>query len=99
MKKKEILFGLMIAIFLAAILSLFASPWPDGLEKVAEDKGFLDKGEVEPVFPSPVPDYTWPHFKSEKLATSLAGIFGTLLVFGVGYGLAALIRHRRRQIQ
>lgn len=99
MKKKEILFGLMVAIFLAAILSLFACPWPDGLEKVAKDKGFLDKGEIEPAFPSPVPDYAWPGLKSEKLATSFAGIFGTLLVFGVGYGLAAFIRHRRHQIQ
>ncbi len=97
MNKKEILFGLMVAIFLAMVLSPFASPWPDGLEKVAEDKGFLEKGEVEPIFSSPIPDYAWPYFKSEKLATSFAGVAGTLLVFGMGYGLAALIR--RRQIQ
>ena len=97
MDRKEILFGLMVAVFLAMVLSPFASPWPDGLEKIAEDKGFLEKGEVAPVFSSPIPDYVWPHFKSEKLATSFAGVGGTLLLFGVGYGLAALIR--RRQIQ
>jgi len=94
MSKKEILFGLIAAIFLAVVLSPFASPWPDGLEKVAEDKGFLEKGEVEPAMPSPIPDYTWPGLKSEKLATSAAGIFGTLLVFGLGYGLAALVKHK-----
>ncbi|MBU2541653.1 MAG: PDGLE domain-containing protein [Candidatus Omnitrophica bacterium] len=94
MDKKEILFGLMMAIFFAVALSPFASSWPDGLEKVAEDKGFLEKGEVEPVFSSPIPDYVWPHLKSEKLATSTAGIAGTLLVFGIGYGLAALIKCR-----
>ncbi|MFH1594319.1 MAG: PDGLE domain-containing protein [Candidatus Omnitrophota bacterium] len=97
MDKKEIIFGLMIAIFLAVVFSPFASPWPDGLEKVAEDKGFLEKGEIEPVFLSPIPDYAWPHVKSERLATSIAGIAGTLLVFGMGYGLATLIRQRQIQ--
>ncbi|MBL7197391.1 MAG: PDGLE domain-containing protein [Candidatus Omnitrophica bacterium] len=92
MDKKEIIFGLMAAIFLAMVFSPFASPWPDGLEKVAEDKGFLEKGEIDPVLPSPIPDYAWPALKSEKLATSVAGAAGTLLVFGMGYGLAALIR-------
>ena len=95
MNKKEIFFALMVAIFLAVVFSPFASPWPDGLEKVAQDKGFLEKGEVEPVFSSPIPDYSWPNFKNERLATSAAGVAGTLLVFGMGYGLAALIRKRQ----
>ena len=97
MSRKEIFFGLMASVFLAMVLSPFASPWPDGLEKIAEDKGFMEKGDIKPVFSSPIPDYSWPHFKSEKLATSCAGAAGTLLVFGIGCGLAALIR--RRQIQ
>ena len=94
MNKKEILFGLLVAAFLAVVLSPFASPWLDGLEKVAEDKGFLEKGEVEPVISAPIPDYAWPGLKSEKLATSAAGILGTLIVFGMGYGLAALMRRK-----
>ena len=94
MNKKEILLGLLVAIFLALIFSPFASPWPDGLEKVAEDKGFLEKGEIEPVLSSPIPDYTWPGLENEKLATSAAGVFGTLIVFGLGYGLAALVRQK-----
>ena len=94
MSKKEVLFTLMVAIFLAVALSPFASPWPDGLEKVAEDKGFLEKASEEAIFISPIPDYTWPGFKNEKMATGIAGIFGTLIVFGVGYGLASLIRQR-----
>jgi len=95
MSKKEILFGLVLAILLAALLSPFASPWPDGLEKVAEIKGFLEKGEVAPVITSPIPDYVWPHIKSERLATAVAGIVGTLIVFGFAYALAALLRQRR----
>jgi len=95
MDKKAIFFGLIVAIFLAIAISPFASPWPDGLEKVAQDKGFLKKGEVEPPLRSPIPNYTWPRIKNEKLATSIAGVVGTLIVYGVGYGLAALIRHHK----
>ena len=95
MGKYEVLFGLSAALFLVLVLSPFASQWPDGLEKVAEDKGFLEKGEVEPVLPSPIPDYVWPGVKSERLATSAAGVVGTLIVFGIGYGTAALIRRRQ----
>ena len=94
MSKKEILFGLITAIFLAVILSPLASPWPDGLEKVAEDKGFLEKGEVEPIIPSPIPDYAWPGLKNERAATRAAGIFGTLIVFVLGFGLAALVKRK-----
>jgi cobalt/nickel transport protein len=95
MDKKVIFWGLIVAIFLAIAISPFASPWPDGLEKVAEDKGFLKKGEVEPPLRSPIPDYTWPGIKNEKLATAIAGVVGTLIVFGAGYGLAALINRRK----
>ncbi|MBU3933456.1 MAG: PDGLE domain-containing protein [Candidatus Omnitrophica bacterium] len=94
MNKKEILFGLAAAIILAVVLSPFASPWPDGLEKVAEDKGFLAKGEVEPAVSAPIPDYAWPGLKSEEAATRAAGASGTLIVFGVGCAVAALIRRK-----
>jgi len=43
---------------------------------------------------SPVPDYTWPGVKNEKLATSAGGILGTFIVFGAGYGVAALLKRK-----
>lgn len=94
MRRIEIFFGLIVALALAVVVSPFASPWLDGLEKVAQDKGFLEKGEVDPVISAPIPDYAWPELESEKLATQTAGAFGTLLVFGLGYGLAALIKRK-----
>jgi cobalt/nickel transport protein len=97
MNRKEITIGLIIALVLAGAISLFASSFPDGLEKVAEKLGFLEKGEGKPTIASPVPDYTFPGLKNERLATSIAGIIGTLAVFGFGYGLAALIKYRRNQ--
>lgn len=92
MNKREIMLGLLAATFLAVLISPFASPWPDGLERVAEDKGFLEKGEVAPAVESPMPDYSWPGLKSEKLATSAAGITGTLVVFGLTFAAASLLK-------
>jgi cobalt/nickel transport protein len=81
--------GLILAIALATLLSPFASPWPDGLEKVAEKLGFIDQAEAaKPLVPAPVPDYAVPGVRRQALATALAGLIGTLLVFGSGYLLA-----------
>lgn len=95
MNKKEILSGLAAAVLIALLLSPLASSWPDGLERVAEDKGFLEKGEGNPIFISPLPDYTWPGIKDEKLATSAAGAIGTLLMFAVGCGIAIILKKRK----
>jgi len=94
MKKKDILIGLIISLFLAGFISWFASSSPDGLERVAEDKGFLEKGDVRQAVDSPIPDYAWPRIKNERLATSLAGIAGTLIVFGVGLGFAVFLKKK-----
>jgi cobalt/nickel transport protein len=94
MKRRDVIIGVVIALFLAGIISMFASPWPDGLEKVAENHGFLEKGEVQPPIKSPVPDYEFPGLHNKKLATSIAGIAGTLLVFGLGYGIAFILKRR-----
>lgn len=79
--------ALILALFLA-ILSPLASSSPDGLEKVAEDKGFMDAA-LEATFEI-IPDYVMPGIASEAVATILAGIIGTLILFGIGYGLAKL---------
>ncbi|MFH1791146.1 MAG: PDGLE domain-containing protein [Candidatus Omnitrophota bacterium] len=92
MKAGEIVIGLFIAFIIAVLVSPFASPWPDGLEKVAEDKGYIEKSEVVPVVAAPVPDYAWPGVRNERLATSLAGVAGTLIVFAAGMGIAFVIR-------
>lgn len=82
------------AIIVAACLSPFASSFPDGLEKVAEDKGFLDKGEGKEIISSPIPDYALPGVHNEGLATSTAGVLGTVLTFGAAYGLGKLVRKK-----
>lgn len=92
MNKKEILIGLFIALIFGGVFSLFASSWPDGLESVAEHKGFLALSESDPLMRAPVADYAWPGIKSEKMATATAGVFGVLVVFGAGYIVAFVLR-------
>ena len=83
--KVAILGGLLIALALAIFLSPFASSSPDGLEKVAENKGFIETAEGKEILHSPIPDYLFPGIRSERLATSVAGLVGTLLTLGVIY--------------
>jgi len=95
MGKKDMLVGLAAALLIALLVSPFASPWPDGLERIAKDQGFLEKGEGPPVLAAPVPDYAFPGFQNKEWATSIAGLIGTLAMFGIGYGVAALIKRRK----
>jgi cobalt/nickel transport system permease protein len=85
-------FGLGIAILLA-VLSPLASAHPDGLEWVAEQKGFLEAARG-PLY-NLIPDYVFPGVSNQVLATILAGIVGTLIVFGVALGVAYLRRNRK----
>ena len=92
-----VILALAVAVGLATAVSPFASTSPDGLEKVAEKKGFLDEGRLAGVQEdSPIPDYAFPGVDNTRLATGLAGFVGTLAVFALGYGLAFAIRRRER---
>lgn len=72
-----IAFGLALA--LALFFSPYACPFLDGLERVAEDHGFLSIAEGKEMFCAPIPDYVFPGIKSEGVATSLAGFVGTII--------------------
>ena len=75
--------GCSVSVLLAAFVSPFASKAPDGLEKVAKDKGFAEKGEGRAAWRFPLmPDYAVAGVRSESVGTALAGLAGTLLVFG-----------------
>lgn len=80
--------GLAIAGGLA-LLSPFASSAPDGLERVAEDQGFLERAQ-EPSYQL-LPDYSIPGLDG-PLTTVLSGIVGLLIVFALVYGVTLLLR-------
>ncbi len=84
--------GLAIALAVA-FASPLADPNPDGLERVAEDKAFMDKAEDPPY--ELLPDYTVPFIEHEALTTIAAGVIGVLVVTGIGFGVPRLARPTR----
>jgi cobalt/nickel transport protein len=97
MKNRGLLIFLGLALVVILVLAVFVSPWasssPDGLEKKAEEKGFLDKAEeTEPVWTrSPVPDYAVPGVENDRVATGLSGLVGVFITLAAALviGLAA----------
>lgn len=85
--------GLGISLLLALFLSPFASSSPDGLEKVAESKGFAEKGEGWKLWKyAPFSDYAIPWIKNEKVSTALSGLIGTLAIFLIAFGIGKIIK-------
>ncbi|KPL05939.1 hypothetical protein AMJ86_10310 [bacterium SM23_57] len=66
---------------LVVLLAPLASGDPDGLERVAEDIGFLDAGMSAPY--EILPDYSIPFIGETGFSTVLAGIVGALVVLGI----------------
>ena len=71
--------GVIISL-IVVLLSPFASANPDGLERVAEDLGFLNAGQSAPY--EILPDYTVPFLGNTPISTIAAGVIG-LIVVGV----------------
>ena len=89
--------GVVLSVALATFASPLASSSPDGLERVAEDYGFISAASEEKVVwtQSLFPDYQMPSVESEALSTGLAGLVGTLMVFGFAAAPARLFRRTR----
>ena len=96
---RSILAGLAIAVGIAVFLGPFASDAPDGLEYVGNRMGFLREEVSPPPIPSPMADYqvNLPGMSYARAATALAGLVGTLVVFGLGWGMARLLPRRDQE--
>ncbi|GAP20258.1 energy-coupling factor ABC transporter permease [Leptolinea tardivitalis] len=92
---KGILIGGGIIAVVLAILSPLASSHPDGLEWVAEQKGFLEMARA--AFYNIMPDYAFPGISDPNISTIVAGILGAVIVFGVAFGIARLEKHSATQ--
>jgi hypothetical protein len=86
--------GLAVAAIIVIVLAPLASPDPDGLEYVAEQRGFL--GAAQDAVYSILPDYTIPGLGDPALSTIVSGLVGIAIVFFVMVALGRLLRRRRR---
>lgn len=81
--------GLIIAL-VVVLFSPLASANPDGLERVAEDIGFIEQGVDAPY--EVLPDYTIPLLGETAFSTIIAGAIGALVVAGIAAGLGYFLR-------
>jgi cobalt/nickel transport system permease protein len=92
--KGILLVGLVVALLLAGVVSYYASSSPDGLNRVAIDKGF-DKGEQEHAAKdSPLAGYSTNGIGNERLSGGLAGVAGVGVTLLIGYALVFVVRRR-----
>ena len=91
--KRFIIIILAVSIIIAGFVSWFASTHPDGLERIAEDKGFIEKEEESSykIFP----DYSIPGI-NPLWSNGIAGIIGTLAVFGLVMLLGKFITRKNK---
>ncbi|MGI0494391.1 PDGLE domain-containing protein [Alkalinema pantanalense CENA528] len=87
--------SLGIAVGIAMVLSPWASQNPDGLDRVAQDHQFDHRAAEDP------PTHRLPFYQvfdeyalrgvPESLATPLAGLIGTVVTFGLTWGLGKVM--------
>ncbi|MYU36939.1 cobalt ABC transporter permease [Streptomyces sp. SID8358] len=90
--------GLVAALLLAGFVSYYASANPDGLEKVAADKGIDEKVEEHGAADSPLADYGVKSITDPRISGGLAGVIGVGVTVVVGSGVFWAV-HRRRTRQ
>ncbi len=87
-----------VTLLIAFALSSWASPHPDGLVRVAEDHGFIDREVVAEAW-SPLAGYEVSKVSSNLLKVGLAGVAGVLAIVAVLYGIFTItdgVRSRKQ---
>ena len=90
--RKFYISGFVISLFLAGVVSFYASSSPDGLEKVAEDIGFIKTAKDHSNVDGALADYGVKGIENERTSVGVAGVIGvigTAVVAGIGFKLIA----------
>ena len=95
MKQKTFLIsGFIASLLLAGVVSFYASSHPDGLEKVAEDIGFIETAKENTNADSVLADYGVKGVDNERLSVGAAGVIGVIATGVVSTGLFMLVRRK-----
>ena len=86
--------GLIVALLLAGVVSYYASSSPDGLEKVAADKGLDAGAKPHGLGNGPLADYGVKGVNDQRLSVGLAGVVGVGVTFALAGGMFLLVRRR-----
>jgi cobalt/nickel transport system permease protein len=89
--------GLVTSLVLAGFVSFYASANPDGLEKVAADKGIDKTAEEHAAADSPLADYGVKDITDARLSGGLAGVIGVGVTVVAGSAVFWAVRRRRTE--
>ena len=83
--------GLALSLVIAGLLSFYADPNEDGLERVAVDYGFADDAVDSANAQIFTSDYLIAGVENERLSTLMAGTLGVAVMIGAAFGLFWLL--------
>ena len=86
--------GLFVSLFLAGVVSFYASSHPDGLERVGQDIGFIDQAKDSAASGGPLAGYGIAGISDARLSGGLAGIIGVLVTAAAAYGLFHFLKRK-----
>ncbi|MFM8627207.1 MAG: PDGLE domain-containing protein [Candidatus Nanopelagicus sp.] len=86
--------AILISALLAGGVSFYASSSPDGLEKVAEDVGFIETAKDHTLSDFALADYGVSGLENARLSVGLAGLIGVVATAVIAVGFFTLIRKK-----
>lgn len=92
--KKLWIAGLAVALFLAGIVSFYASSSPDGLESVAHQLGFMKTAKDSLNAGTPLNGYAVKGVENARLSGGLAGVIGVFITAALASGFFMLLRRK-----
>ena len=87
--------GIVVALLIAGVASYYASADPDGLTKVADEKGIATAEREHGAADGPLAGYETKGVDDARLSGGMAGVVGSLTVLLVAGGVVLLVRRRR----
>jgi cobalt/nickel transport protein len=94
--KKFYLGGLVVSLVLAGFVSFYASSHPDGLEKVAEEIGFIETAKDPATSGSALADYGVAGLDNERTSVGVAGVIGVAATGVIATGLFMYLGKRKK---
>ena len=95
--KKFLVSGFVVSLFLAGVVSFYASSDPDGLEKVAEDIGFIETAEDHTYADGALADYGVKGIENERASVGVAGVIGVIGTAIVGGALFTFLARKPKK--
>jgi cobalt/nickel transport protein len=95
MKQRTFLIsGFVASLFLAGVVSFYASSNPDGLEKVAGDIGFIETAKEHSNADGVLADYGVKGIDNARLSTGAAGVIGVIATGVISTGVFMVVRRK-----